>query len=137
MRLRVGETKIVIGFGEEIGTGDIPKKINPMIEGITSGSVNCDGIFILRNPENCNIINFSFKEIPIYLIKKLKNNYDICSDFLGIQKKDNIKEIVDNQVYKIGNLEIVSFIVDPSNFNTNILYIKDSARKINSSLWRF
>ena len=134
-RLKAGDTKIIIGFGEEVGTGDIEETINPMIDGLTTGTPTYKGIFILRNPENSNIINYSLNEIPIYMEKKLKNNYEISMCFKELPKRDNIKEFAENGVTKIDDIEITSFILDPSNFNTHILRIKDNFRKICCCQW--
>lgn len=128
---------MVIGFGEDKGTGDIPEKINPMIEGLTTGHSAYDGIFILRNPENCNLIDFSLKDIPIYMERKLRINYEVCMDFLGRPKKSSIQEIEEASSNKIKDLDVTSFILDPSNLNTHILRLKDETRKKFGCMWRF
>lgn len=135
--MKFGDARIIIGFGEEVGTGDISEKINPMIEGLTTGSALYDGIFILRNPENCNVIDYALKDIPIFLPKKIKSMYDICMDFKGLPKKENIKEIVENEVCQLRDVIVNSFLIDPSNSNTHILRLKDKMRKKFSSMWRF
>lgn len=116
-------------MGEEAGTGESAETINPMIDGLTTGSPTYSGVFILRNPENCNIINYTLKDIPIYMERKLKSNYDICMAFYELPKIGNIKELPESGITKIGNLEVTSFIIDSSNFNTHIIRIKDETRK--------
>lgn len=128
LEVETSEARIVICFGEESGTGDIPEKVNPMIEGLTSGLALYDGLFVLRNPENCNTFDFALKNIPIYLPKKMRSLYNICMDFNELPKKQNINELVENEVNVLRDLEITPFIVDPSNFNTLILSIKDKTR---------
>ncbi|MBR2289257.1 MAG: hypothetical protein IJ867_01195 [Clostridia bacterium] len=124
-----GGTRVVVAFGEDAGTGDVPEAINPMIEGLTTGTSLYDGVFVLRNPENCNIVNYALKDIPVYLSKKLRNMYDICMDFYELPKRKNIAELISGESIKIRNLEITSYIVDPSNFNTSILSFKDGQGK--------
>ena len=136
-KLKVGDTRVVVGLGEDSGTGEIPEKINPNIEGLTTGTASYDGIFILRNPENCNLINYSLKEIPVYMEKKMKVNYETCMDFFELEKKDKINELIEATPNQIKDLEVISFIIDPSNFNTHIIRFKDKARKNFSSMWRF
>jgi hypothetical protein len=126
LEILAGEAKVAICFGEDLGTGEVASQVNPMIDGLTCGTPNYDGIFILRNPENCNITHLALKEIPIYLDSKMKRNFEICCDFLDINKNVNIINMVDSEAIQIKNLEITSFIIDPSNINTHIIYIKDT-----------
>ena len=100
-----------------------------MIDGLTTGVPSYNGIFILRNPENCNVIKYALDEIPIYMERKIRNNYEICMAFYDIPKRENLKEFAECGVTKIGDLEITSFIVDPSNFNTHIIRVKDNFGK--------
>lgn len=124
-----GETRIVIGFGEDVGTGDIIEKVNPMIDGLTSGLATYDGVFILRNPENCNIIEYTLKDVPVYLLKKLKSQYEICMDFNEMTVRKNIREMVEMETISLRDLEITPFIVDSSNFNTHIIKFQDKSGK--------
>ena len=123
------EAKVIIGFGEEVGTGDVAERINPMIDGLTTGTPNYDGVFVLRNPENCNIVDYALKDIPIFLVRKLKSLYDVCMDFKKLTKKENIKGIIESETNKVKDLEITPYLVDSSNFNTYILHIKDKFGK--------
>ena len=122
-----GAARIVIGFGEEAGSGDIPEKVNPMIEGLTTGNPLYDGVFIMRNPENCNIVDFALKNIPIYMSKKLIQMYNICMEFNDLPIRSDFKEIPEDDILKIKDLQLTLFVVDPSNYNTSLLRIKDSA----------
>lgn len=123
------EARIIVGYGEEMGSGDIPEKVNPMIDGLTNGSPLYDGVFILRNPENCNIMDYTLKDIPIYLPKKMRSMYDVYKDFNHLPKKENVKELIESGTAKIKDLEVTSFVVDSSNFNTMILRFKDKYGK--------
>ena len=118
-----------------MGTGDIPKKINPMIDGLTTGKEAYDGIFILRNPENCNLMDYSLKEIPIYLEKKLKSNYEICTDFLDLKQEHKIVGMIAGEPMRIKDFEVTSFVVDTSNHNTHIIRFRDKERKNFSCFW--
>ena len=129
LEIETEETRIVVGFGEEKGTGSIPDKSNPMIEGLTTGEAKYDGIIILRNPENCNIVEYALKEIPVYMEKKIRTNYETCMDFWELPKKENIKELVETKFNKIKDLEVTPFIIDPSNLNTHIIRFRDGLGK--------
>ena len=135
--MKNGDTKIAISFGEDIGTGDISKKINPMIEGLTVGKASYDAIFVLRNPENSNLLEYSLDEIPIYMERKMRNNYNVCMDFLELPMKKNIKELIEFQGNKLKDIEVVPFIIDASNFNTHIIKFISKNRKIVGCVWRF
>ena len=137
VEISTNQTRVVIGFGEDTGTGEIASTVNPMIEGLTVGNPSYHGVFILRNPENCNIVNTSIKTIPIFMERKLKYNFEICSDFLNLEKKNNIVQLNNEQSMKIGDLEVTPYLIDPSNFNTYMLKFKDARRKSNISIWRF
>lgn len=100
-----------------------------MFDGLTTGKPSYDGIFILRNPENCNLIDYSFKEIPIYMEKKMKVNYNICMDFSESPRKVGITDIEEGTINHIKDFEVTSFIIDPSNFNTHIIRFKDKEGK--------
>ena len=69
-----------------------------MIEGLTCGTPSYNGIFILRNPENSNIVNYAIKKIPIFMPKKLKNSFEIYCDFKKIEKNNNILGITEDAV---------------------------------------
>ena len=122
----LGLARIVIGFGEEAGSGDIPEKVNPMIDGLTTGNPLYDGVFVMRNPENCNIVDFTLKNIPIYMSKKLIQMYNICMDFNELPVREDFREIPEDDILKIKDLQFTLFVIDPSNYNTSILRIKDS-----------
>jgi hypothetical protein len=125
LEIKTNESAIVVGFGEDLGTGEIAPNENPMIDGLTFGDSIYDGIFILRNPENCSALSFCSKDIPIFMERKLKNNFEICCDFLKLDKKENIVELNDGVPKIIKNLVITAFVIDPSNFNTHIIKIED------------
>lgn len=127
--MKVGKTKIAVGFGEESGTGDIPEKINPIYDGITTGAPSCDGVFILRNPENCCVIDYSLKGVPIYLEKKIKTNYETCYSFWKLDKNPDIKEYLSGETIQIKDLKITSYLINPSNMNTHILKVTDGEGK--------
>ena len=120
-----GDTKIAVCFGEEIGTGDVEESNNPGIYGLTCGEPSYDGIFILRNPENCNVVNFGLSNIPIYVGQKLKKYWEIYSNFSKHEIKSNIVEIMEGTPTIIKDIEITVFLIDPSNFNTCMMYFKD------------
>ncbi|MCI8309140.1 MAG: hypothetical protein HFJ45_02790 [Clostridia bacterium] len=132
LEIRTTEARVVVGFGEDVGTGEISESVNPMIEGLTCGTPSYNGIFILRNPENSNIVNYAIKKIPIFMPKKLKNSFEIYCDFKKIEKNNNIIGITEDTIQKIRNLEITSYVIDYSNFNTHILCFKDcsSGKKV-------
>ena len=71
----------------------------------------------------------SLKEIPVFMIRKLINNYDVCVDFRKLTKRENIKEIGESRCNVIKDLEVTPFLVDSSNFNTMIVQIKNKAGK--------
>lgn len=100
-----------------------------MIEGLTTGVARYNGIFILRNPENSSLMQYALEEIPIYAIKRLRNIYDVCTDFRELKKRENIKDLVEASPNKVGDLYITPFLVDPSNFNTQIIKIEDNSGK--------
>lgn len=124
------QSKIAISFGEDKSTSEIPEKINPMIEGLTCGNASYDGIFILRNPENCNLIDFSLEDVPIYLEKKINLGYEICSDFMRFKKRTNIKEILNTCQFKIKDMSITYFLIDGSNHNTSMLLVESNGKKV-------
>lgn len=124
------QSKIIIGFGEDIATGYIPESVNPIIEGLTTGKPSYDGVFILRNPENCNLIKHVLKEVPIYLEKKVNIGYQIIADFKNLTKFQNIKEIKNSISIKIKDLEITYFLIDPTNANTSMLLLKSGNEKV-------
>lgn len=99
-----------------------------MIDGLTEGTALYDGVFVLRNPENCNIIDYTLKDIPIYMNKKLISMYNICADFKERQNRKFL-EVPEDDILKIRDVQITWFVIDPSNFNTSILRIKDGQGK--------
>ncbi len=129
LEISTPNTKIAFAFGEDFGTGDIEENVNPIIDGLTVGNPSYDGVFILRNPENCNILNFTIKTIPIYMDRKLKNAFEMYCDLYNREKKNNIIQMVENEAIRIKDLEITFFIVDPSNYNTAIVKVKDHTGK--------
>ena len=129
LKIETNEAKIIVGLGEEKGAGQGFIQNDPMIEGLTCGKPLYDGIFILRNPENCDILNSVLNEIPIYVLPRQKSFYYTYMDFNSSQKRENIKELLDTESCKLKDLEISSFIIDPSNQNTSIIKFKDSLGK--------
>lgn len=129
LEIQTNNAKIAVCFGEEKGTGYTCENNNPNLIGLTTGRPEYDGIFILRNPENCNLIKYALDEVPIYMEKKLENNYETCMDFYELDKKKNIKNLIEAIPNRIKNLEVTSFIIDPSNFNTHIMKFKDELGK--------
>ena len=117
LQIETPEAKIAVSFGEDIATAEIPEHVNPMIEGLTCGNPSYNGVFILRNPENCNLVDFTFDNIPIFLEKKVKLAYDVCADFRETEKRKNIKEIINSQTYTLKDLEVTYYLVDSSNLN--------------------
>lgn len=63
------------------------------------------------------------------MVRKLINNYDVCTDFRKLAKRENIKEIGEARRNVIKDLEITPFLIDPSNFNTMIVEIKNKMGK--------
>lgn len=122
--------KIAVSFGEDISTAEIPEMVNPMIEGLTTGEPSYNGLFILRNPENCNLVDFTLDNIPIFLEKKIKSEYDICVDFRGLKRKNNIREVINAQTYTLKDLEVTYYLVDGSNPNTSMLLVEAYGKKI-------
>ena len=100
-----------------------------MFEGLTTGTPSCDGIFILRNPENCNIMDYALKGIPIYMEKKLKANYEICMDFWELPKRKEVKEYLAGEPIQVKDFTLTSFILNPSNMNTHIIRVTDKKGK--------
>lgn len=94
------------------------------MDGLTTGNNSFDGIFILRNPENCNLVDYSLKGIPIYVERKTKINYDICMDFWELPKKAEVKGIVETAPIHIRDIEVTLFVVDYSNPNTQMIRFK-------------
>lgn len=130
LQIETPEAKIAVSFGEDIATAEIPEHVNPMIEGLTCGEHSYNGVFILRNPENCNLVDFTFDNIPIFLEKKVKLAYDVCADFRETEKRKNIKEIINSQTYTLKDLEVTYYLVDSSNLNTSMLLIEAYGRKV-------
>ena len=130
LEVSTSSAKIVIGFGEDLGTGELCEETNPGINGLTVGTPSYDGIFIVRNPENSNLVNYALKEIPIYLQRKVRISYDISSDFMQKKKRENIIEMSDAGSVKIKDLEITSFIIDNSNHNTSMILVKSPDKSI-------
>lgn len=130
VQIETSHAKIAVTFGEDRATAEIPEPVNPMIEGLTCGEPSYNGIFILRNPENCNLVNFTLDNIPIFLEKKIKSSYDVCADFMGFEKRKNIKEIVNSQTYTLKDLEVTYYLVDGSNSNTSMLLVEAYGKKI-------
>ena len=128
LEISTNQSKIAIGFGEEISTGEILEDVNPMIDGLTVGAATYDGMFILRNPENCNIADYVLDEIPIYLDQKLKKSYDICNDFLKLKQRNNVVEM--RSFIKINDLRVTYFLIDNSNTNTSILFVESEGKSI-------
>ena len=122
------ESKIAVCFGEDIGTGEILEDVNPMIDGLTVGTPSYNCLFVLRNPENCNIINYVLDEIPIYLEPKIKKSYDICKDFMNLKQKNNINEMP--LLVRMHDLQLSYFLIDNSNQNTSIFLIKSEDKSI-------
>ena len=116
------QSKVAVCFGEDVGVGEILENANPMIDGLTIGKPDYDCIFVMRNPENCNILNYVLDEIPIYLEQKIKKSYDICTDFMKMKKKSNVKEML--PFVRMNDLQITNFLIDNSNPNTLFLLIK-------------
>lgn len=124
------ESKIIIGFGEELSTGEIAETINPIIDGLTDGTPEYDGVFILRNPENSNLVEYTLEEIPIYMETKIKNCYEICADFGKCKKRKNVLEIVKQTPINIKDMQITYFLLDPSNQNTSMILIKAEGKSV-------
>lgn len=78
----------------------------------------------MRNPENCNLLDYALKGIPIYMERKVKACYDICKDFWELPKRSEIKPIVENEPIQIKDIEVTLFIVDTSNQNTQLIRFK-------------
>ncbi len=100
-----------------------------MIEGLTIGEPSYDGIFVLRNPEHCNLIEYSLNKIPIYMEKRMKMAYDACIDFFEASAKHKIVEYTNTETIKLKDFSITSFIINSSNLNTHILRITDTKGK--------
>lgn len=130
LQVTTAQAKIAISFGEDRSTAEIPEMVNPMFDGLTCGASSYDGVFILRNPENCNLVDFTFDDIPIFLERKIKSGYDICSEFMDFKKKKNIKEIFDLQPFRIKDIEVTYYLVDGSNQNTSMLLIQAEGKKV-------
>lgn len=124
------ECKIIIGFGEELSTGEIAETINPIIDGLTDGTPEYDGVFILRNPENSNLVEYTLEEIPIYMETKIKNCYEICADFGKCQKRNNVLELPKEIPVIIKDMQLTYFLLDPSNQNTSMLLIKSEGKSV-------
>ncbi len=130
LEVSTSHAKIVITFGEDRGTGEIARSVNPMIDGLTTGKPSYDGIFIIRNPENSNLMEYALDEIPVYLERKVRITYDICVDFMNLKRKSTIVEMDNASTVKIKDLEITTFIVDGSNYNTSMLLVKSEGKTI-------
>jgi hypothetical protein len=126
LEIQTEDAKIVVTFGEDIGTGAIPEKINPIINGLTTGNPEYDGIFVIRNPENSFVMSNTFKSIPVYLERKQSSIYKMYSDFSETQKRENIIEISENSIVRLKDLQITVVVLDPANFNTYIWKFEDS-----------
>ena len=88
LQIETPEAKIAVSFGEDIATAEIPEHVNPMIEGLTCGNPSYNGVFILRNPENCNLVDFTFDNIPIFLEKKVKLKTGVIESGLFLEYKN-------------------------------------------------
>ena len=122
------QSKVAICFGEDVGTGEVLEDVNPMIDGLTVGTPSYDCLFILRNPENCNIANYVLDEIPIYLEPKIKKQYDIYEDFMKLKQKENVKDMP--LLVRMHDLQLSYFLIDNSNQNTSIFLIKSVNKSI-------
>lgn len=130
LQVTTAQAKIAISFGEDRSTAEISEDINPTIEGLTCGDPSYDAVFILRNPENCNLVDYALGSIPVYLEKKIKSAYEACCDFMGLKKRENIKSIVDSQPIMIKDIKLTYYLVDGSNENTSMLVIEAYGKKI-------
>ena len=130
LQISTSRTKIAVSFGEDKGTAEISEKVNPTIEGLTYGEPSYDAIFILRNPENCNLVDYALDSIPIYLEKKIKSAYKVYNDFMNIKTKENIRDILNSQPLMIKDIKLTYYLVDGSNANTSILVLEAYGKKV-------
>ena len=130
LQISTSRTKIAVSFGEDKGTAEISEKVNPTIEGLTYGEPSYDAIFIFRNPENCNLVDYALDSIPIYLEKKIKSAYKVYNDFMNIKTKENIRDILNSQPLMIKDIKLTYYLVDGSNANTSILVLEAYGKKV-------
>lgn len=82
----------------------------------------------MRNPENCELVNYSLEQIAVYMDRKTILSYNACVDFLELPKRA-VREVHEESINHLKDLDIIPFIVDPSNLNTYILCVKDKQGK--------
>jgi mRNA degradation ribonuclease J1/J2 len=129
LEIQTEEAKIVVTFGEDIGTGDIPEKVNPVIDGLTTKEAEYDGIFVVRNPENSFVMTTTFDSIPVYLERKQSKIYKMCSDFSEKKVRENILEINENSIVRLKDLQVTVVALDSANFNTYVWKFEDKNGK--------
>lgn len=127
--IRTESTHIAVTFGEDVGTGDLLGKVNPAIDGLTSGNASYNGLIVIRNPENCGLMRHCLNNIPVIMERKLQSSYEACCDFWGIEKHTNFSTLEEKQKYQINDLAITFFIVDGSNYNTAVVLIESQDGK--------
>lgn len=135
--IKTDVARIIIDMGEELPSTN--RKIQMLeIEGVTSGTPNCNAVLITHyHGDHVGMFENVLPNIPIYMGKVAKQIYGVVQGILknklnkgNPEKVDLFKEFTVGKPLYFGNIKVTPYMVDHSAFDAYMLLIEADGKRI-------